>query len=239
MTASGTELASTDGDDDLELGPQPGGERRTGLGQQQDGQGQGQQWLALGQAAVGGDVVVAVAGPTEDGDDGERADDHERVGEEVVQGGADALGRRGLQPQQHETGVVDRRVRQHALDVALDDGQPGPEQEGDDGDGVDDRLPVGVQRAEGRDEHPQQRGEPADLGHRGHEARDRRGRALVDVGRPHVERDGRHLEGEADQQQPQAGQAAARPTPARCATGSRRSGRGSSTRSRRTSSAMP
>ena len=41
------------GDDDLELRPEPGRERRAGLGQQQDGQRQGQQRLPLGQAAVG------------------------------------------------------------------------------------------------------------------------------------------------------------------------------------------
>ena len=68
------------------------------------------------------------------------------------------------------------------------------------------RLPVAAQRPEGGDEHPQQRREPARLGHGGHEAGDRAGRALVDVGRPQMEGHGRHLEPEAHQQQGHAGQ---------------------------------
>ena len=144
--------------------------------------------------------------PPEHGDHGEAADHHEGVGEQVVEGRADPPGRGGLQAEQDEAGVVDRRVGQHPLDVPLDHGQPGADQQGDDGQHVDDRLPVGPQHPERGDEDPQQGGEAAHLGHRGHEPGHRRRRALVDVGRPHVERHGGHLEGEADQQQGHPGQ---------------------------------
>ena len=58
-------------------------------------------------------------------------------------------------------------------------------------------------RAERGDEDPQQPGERPRLGHRGHEAGDRGRRALVDVGRPHVEGHGGDLEAEPDEQQGQ------------------------------------
>ena len=59
-------------------------------------------------------------------------------------------------------------------------------------------------------EDAQQRGERGDLRRRGHERGDRRGRALVHVGRPHVERHRGDLEPEADQQQHEPGQQRAR-----------------------------
>ena len=40
-----------------ELGQEPGGEGGAGLAQQEDGEGQGQERLAMGQAAVVGDLV--------------------------------------------------------------------------------------------------------------------------------------------------------------------------------------
>ena len=47
-------------------------------------------------------------------------------------------------------------------------------------------------------------GDAGDLGRGGEEGRHRRRRALVDVGRPHVERHRRNLEAEADEQEHQA-----------------------------------
>ena len=61
--------------------------------------------------------------------------------------------------------------------------------------------PVDLVEVERADEDAQQRRERGRLGRRRHERGDRRGRALVDVGRPHVERRGRDLEAEADEQQ--------------------------------------
>ncbi len=55
-------------------------------------------------------------------------------------------------------------------------------------------------------EHAEHGGECAELRHCGHEPRHRGGSALVDVGRPHVERHRRHLEGETHQHEAQSGQ---------------------------------
>jgi hypothetical protein len=53
-------------------------------------------------------------------------------------------------------------------------------------------------------EHADQRGEPGRFDRGRHEGRYRRGRAVVDVRRPHVERHGRHFEPEPDEQQSDA-----------------------------------
>ena len=102
--------------------------------------------------------------------------------------------------------MADRRVGQHPLDVGLHDGEHGPDEQRQHGQRVDDRLPVDPVAGEGVDEHPEQPGEAGRLHARRHERHDRAGRALVDVGRPGVERHRRDLEPEADQQQREAGQ---------------------------------
>ena len=68
----------------------------------------------------------------------------------------------------------------------------------------DDLLPLPATPGKRRvdDAHEQRHG--GDLGRGGEEGGDRRRRALVDVGRPHVERHRRDLEGEADEQEHEA-----------------------------------
>ena len=70
----------------------------------------------------------------------------------------------------------------------------------------DRRTPVVTLERQGDHEHPQHGGERGRLADRGHERGDVVRRTLVDVGRPHVERHGRHLEAESDDQQGDAGQ---------------------------------
>ena len=62
----------------------------------------------------------------------------------------------------------------------------------------------GLMPAKRAERHAHQQRHGRHLGRGGEEGRDRRRRALVDVGRPHVERHGRDLEGEADQQEHEA-----------------------------------
>ena len=134
-------LARRDGGEDhLQLGPQAGREGRARLGQQQDGEGQRQHGLAAGQAPVARQVVVGVALAPEHGHDGEAADGHEHVGEEVVERGAGAAGRAGGHPEEDEPGVVDRRVGQHPLHVALAQGHEGAEHQREHRQPVDDRA---------------------------------------------------------------------------------------------------
>ena len=150
--------------------------------------------------------MAGVSPPADQGHDREAADHHEHVGEEVVQAPGDPVLGRHLQPHQDKPGVADGRVGQHPFDVALDDGDDRSDQEGEQGQGPDERLPVQAQDRERREEEPQEAGEAGRLRGGGHEARDRRGRALVDVGGPEVERDGRHLEPQADEQEGHAGE---------------------------------
>ena len=88
--------------------------------------------------------------------------------------------------------------------LRLADGGEGAERHRGDRDEDDDLLPVGGDRLEGAhgDAHDQRHGRHLRRG--GEEGGDRRRRALIDVGRPHVERHGRDLEGEAGQHEDEA-----------------------------------
>ena len=144
--------------------------------------------------------MVAVAAAADDGDNGEAAEHHERVGQQVEQRPADPTLVGRLQPDEHIAGVADRRVGQHALDVALHEGEDRSHQQRQHGHRPHDGLPLLAEAREGGDEHPQQAGEASGLGDGGHEAGSGRGRPLVDVGRPRVERRERGLEAGRDEQ---------------------------------------
>src|SRR6185503_1571519 len=99
---------------------------------------------------------------------------------------------------EEEACVRDARVREHPLDVGLDERAEVPTGERDaDDDRERDRPEVLLVR-EGGHEQPHRQDERRDLRRRGHERGHRRRRALVDVWRPHVERRRRGLESEPD-----------------------------------------
>ncbi len=60
---------------------------------------------------------------------------------------------------------------------------------------------AGLLTGQGHNQHPDEGGEGGHLGARAHEGGDRRGRALVDIRRPHVEGDEADLEAEAHEEQ--------------------------------------
>ncbi len=98
----------------------------------------------------------------------------------------------------------DRGVGQQALDVVLQQGeQVAGDHRGGGDDGEDEPHRV-VRREAHVAEVAQQQGEHGALGDGGHEGRHRRRRALVDVGRPHVERHDAELEADADDDQGEA-----------------------------------
>ena len=103
-------------------------------------------------------------------------------------------------PVSRKPDVRDGRVGEHPLHVGLGDRHDRADQHGEDRDDPHHRLPAPAVGAEGDVEEPQQRTERRDLGARGHEAGDRGGRALVDVGRPRLERHGADLEQQADRE---------------------------------------
>ena len=128
-------------------------------------------------------------------------------------------GRRGSRPcptsfaatsaDQQVAGVRDARVGEHPLQVRLRDADDGPEDHRRGRERPEHRRPVAAQRLERRQEHADERRERGGLDAGRHEAGHDGRRALVGVGRPHVERHGRHLEGEADEQQARAPRARA------------------------------
>ncbi len=94
----------------------------------------------------------------------------------------------------------DRAVRKHSLDRSLRQRHEIAEHHRRHGKSGDHRLPglVGMRKCD--IEHPDQCEEPGGLDPRGHEAGDRRRRAVVDVRDPHVERHRRYLEPHPDQE---------------------------------------
>ncbi len=113
---------------------------------------------------------------------------------------------KGHQGHEQITGVGDAGIGQQALDVVLSQGHHVAYHHRESGQAPQDGGQAGGQAGEGGDEHAQQGGEAGGLGPHGHEAGHRGGRALVDVGGPHVEGHRRHLEAEADQEQAGADQ---------------------------------
>ena len=101
-------------------------------------------------------------------------------------------------------GLGDGRVGQQALDVALGQRQGVAERHGEDGNDRDQRAPIALHVGEHGQQHAHQHGETSRLGGDRNQGGDGRGRALVDVGRPEVERHHRDFEAEADQHQQQA-----------------------------------
>ena len=144
-------------------------------------------------------VGVAVAG-REHGDDAEGRQRGREVGDEVeADGHAGALAA-GEERDQQVAEVGDGGVRQDPLDVVLAQRQQVAGDHGGDGDGGERqeqrRAGVGAHRQQ----VAQQQGEDGALGDRRHVGGDRRGRALVHVRRPHVERHDGELEAHADEQ---------------------------------------
>ena len=96
-------------------------------------------------------------------------------------------------------GVSDGGVGEQAFDVALQQRAEVADAHAGDGEELDQEDPVRAQRGHAVEEEAQQHGEGGGLGRGGHQADDRRGRALVDIRRPDVEGSERDLEAEADE----------------------------------------
>ena len=150
------------------------------------------------------------------GDDGERSQVHERVGDAVEQQrldpviAAERVTGPGRQADEHVAGVRDGAVRQHPLDVVLGQGHQVAERHRQRREDDHHGHPLVRQRAEGLDEEAQDEREGADLGADRQVAGDRGRRSLVRVGRPVVERDRRDLEGDPGGQEREAHRQAGR-----------------------------
>ncbi len=123
------------------------------------------------------------------------------VGEQVEEDRRLARAVRRNEPEQQVPGMGDARIGEHPLDVRLHDADDRAQ---DHRQASDDRQhgdPLGLQRLEGREEDAHEGRERGGLHCRRHEGGDDRGRPLVGIGRPHVERHGGYLEREANRQQ--------------------------------------
>ena len=95
-------------------------------------------------------------------------------------------------------------IGQHALDIGLRDGDHVAEDHRRRRDHPEDAGHIRGDGGEGGGKHTQQGGKAGDLRARGHESRHRRGRALIDIRRPHVEGNRRDLEAKSDQDERRA-----------------------------------
>ena len=98
----------------------------------------------------------------------------------------------------------DAGVGQHALEACLVQRSQVAQRHGEHGDDGERHAPRFLIGGHGDEQNAQEGGEAGRLGGGAHEGRDGRGRALVDVRRPHVEGDEADLEAEADDQKRQA-----------------------------------
>ena len=153
------------------------------------------------------------ASSTQLGDDGEGAEFHQRVAEEIEEdrgvGGRSAgvgvaleIGDRG-EGDQDVAGVSDGAVGQHALDVGLDERAEVADEHREDGENPECPEPEMSGGGNGGEDAQQQR-EGGRFGAGGEQRGDRSGSAFVDVGRPELEGGGGDFEAEADQDQGEA-----------------------------------
>ena len=107
--------------------------------------------------------------------------------------------REGGEGDEQVAGVGDAGVGEHALDVALEERAEVADGHGERGEDPDQDGPAVLHGREAGEGDAEQDGEGGGFGGGGHEADDRGGCALVDVGGPDVERSGGDLEAEADE----------------------------------------
>ena len=104
---------------------------------------------------------------------------------------------------QNVSGLGDARIGEHPLHGPLRDGDDVPDRLRRDREDREGGDPVDLDVQQADQEDAEQGDDPDVLGGRGQENADRRRRALIHIGRPHVERHDRDLEPETRDQQHQ------------------------------------
>ena len=157
--------------------------------------------MGLCEAGVVLDRFAADVARSHHDDDGEDAEVHEDVDQQVQHDAGDAVWPSGDQAEQYESGVRDAGIGQHALDVGLHEGDETAKRHGQHRDHGDDNDPDIRRRGHGVEEDAQQDGEGGGLRPHRHEGGDGRRCPLVDVRHPHVERHRADLENQAGDQE--------------------------------------
>jgi hypothetical protein len=184
---------------DRELGVEAGQRRYTRHREHQKQHHQREPRAALVEAAEVVQILRLDPAPAEQDDHTERARRDQRIDDDVEHRRGVALGRARQHAQQDETDVRDGRIRQHALEAGLGDGDHIAERERQHREHRQDDLPVTLQHAQALDQQAQKQRHRGHLGRRAEIQRDRGGRALVDVRQPGVERHRAELEADADE----------------------------------------
>jgi hypothetical protein len=206
MSTSHVSPAHHAGAEHLELADEAGGEREAGERQQRERQDAGEQRRRAAEPAQRREGDLAAASALDGDDDAERGHRADRVGQQVEQRRGQAGARQREHADGRVAGVRDRRVGEDALDVVLDERGERAVEHGRGREHREDRHPPGAQPRERDEVEAQQQRERGGLGRGGHERGDVRRRALVDVGRPEVERDERDLERDTDGDEHEAGE---------------------------------
>ncbi len=142
--------------------------------------------------------VEALAADNQQQTEGARR--HGGVDDGVEHGRGIALSAAGQEAEKDEADVGDGGVGQHALDIALGDGDQIAQAHGQEGEDDEHALPVRVQPVQPVHQQPNREGKGGDLGGAAQEEGHGGGGALIDVRHPHVEGYGAELEPDADDQ---------------------------------------
>src|SRR6266540_4796181 len=142
------------------------------------------------------DVEIRLAHFPESDDHAKGAKGRERVREQVEQCRRTSESISDHESDEDVAGMSDARIREHALDVLLRESDDVADNHRRGGDPPDGRVPLHEQIGESLDPDSDERSERCRLDRRRHVRGNRGRRAVVDVRRPHVKRDGGDLEAE-------------------------------------------
>src|SRR5579859_297019 len=173
------------------------GRRNSGERKHEDEEKNGCCQIALVEAVKIVEFVADDAALAKNDDDGEGADGHECVGDQVVDDPREAGFIAGHEAKKNVADVRDGGVGEQALDVGLRERRKVAPGERSDGDSRYQALPDGLRATEDPDEQANEQREAGSLGGHADVSSNGRGRAFVDVWRPLVEWDGGNFEEEA------------------------------------------
>ena len=181
-----------------ELPPESGQTGQTQRGHRTEAKDPAQLGHLLQHAAQTPDLERVVTLLHRAGEEEEHAGD-QTVGHHAEQRCVDAERRQRADTEHHEAHVGHRRERDQALHVGLREASEGAVDDADDGQHPDHRGPLHRRLRQERDGDAHETVGAQFQQDRGQDHRTLRGRLRVGVGQPRVEREHRHLHGEADE----------------------------------------
>ena len=148
MTASAYEWARTAADTTYSLARKPVVKGIPVWPREQHCEREGQRRLTTAEAAIDVEVVIMIAPAADDSDHREAPDHQQRVHEDVIDTSGNSLAGRSRKADEDEPGVIDRRVREHPLHIALHKTEDRTEQQREDRQRPQQRLPIRAKHPE-------------------------------------------------------------------------------------------